>query len=334
MDILLAGNAPSLWRVAYRRDVQRHYLWKSFRDQAEHYSGAGRKVFGFRPESCSPSARNRVRDQPGTLFGFTPESRSPSPGIRIDPRSGPNRDQETMFWMADYRAEGTLAIADCRALLAVWDLTMDGTFDRRDLHHGSAVGIDLNGDGKIKGKSEFVYGGELFEFCGRRLFVDPDSLEPDGSGLTVVETSLEKPKLGAPVPTLLMQTTDGKTISSSDWKGKPVLLDFWASWCGYCIEAFPKLKQIQEQHPTLQLISINTDEPDAMAAARKVVASHDVPWPKVMSGQGLNDPLLMMFQSHSLPLYVVIDPQGIVRYSDSGGKDLAEIRAVLSNYTR
>jgi hypothetical protein len=39
-------------------------------------------VFGFRPESCSPSARNCVRDQPGTLFGFTPESRSPSPGIR------------------------------------------------------------------------------------------------------------------------------------------------------------------------------------------------------------------------------------------------------------
>jgi len=53
-------------------------------DQAEHHSGEGRKVFGFRPESCSPSARNRVRDHPGTLFGFTPESRSPSSGIRID----------------------------------------------------------------------------------------------------------------------------------------------------------------------------------------------------------------------------------------------------------
>jgi hypothetical protein len=62
-------------------DVQRRYLWKSFRDQAEHHSAAGRKVFGFRPESCSPSARNRVRNHPGTLFDFTPEPRSPSPGI-------------------------------------------------------------------------------------------------------------------------------------------------------------------------------------------------------------------------------------------------------------
>ena len=49
--------------------------------EAEHHSGIGLKLFGFIPESCSPSSRNRVRDQPGTLFGFTPESRSPSPGI-------------------------------------------------------------------------------------------------------------------------------------------------------------------------------------------------------------------------------------------------------------
>jgi len=83
MDILLAGNGPSLWEGSPAGvNVQHRYLWKSFRDQAEHHSGGGRKVFGFRPESCSPSSRNRVRDQPGTLFAFVPESRSPCPGIR------------------------------------------------------------------------------------------------------------------------------------------------------------------------------------------------------------------------------------------------------------
>ena len=254
----------------------------------------------------------------------------------FDPHSGMNRDQETMLWMANYRAEGTLTVGDCRALMAVWDLTSDGTFDRRDLRQGTAIGIDLNGDGKIAGKGEYIYGGEVFEFCGRRLFVDPDSLEPDGSAITVVETALEKPKIGSPVPTLLMETTDGKTIRSGDWKGKPVLLDFWASWCGYCIEAFPKLKQMQEQSPALQLISINTDEPAATAAARKVETTHDMPWPKVMSGKGLNDPLWMTFRSldGGLPLYVVIDRQGVVRYSGSDGEDLAELRTALSNYSR
>jgi thiol-disulfide isomerase/thioredoxin len=250
----------------------------------------------------------------------------------FDRHFGPDQDREMMSWLPHYRAEGTLSMGDCRTLMAVWDMTSDGTFDRRDFRQGSAVGIDLNGDGKIQGKGEYVYGGEVFEFRGRRFFVDPDSLEPDGSAVTVVATALEEPKLGSRVPAPLLETTDGQTIRSGDWKGKPVLLDFWASWCGYCIESFPKLKQIQEENPAIQLISVNTDGPGAIAAARKVAASHDMPWPKVMSGKGLNDPLWMMFQGldHSLSLYVVIDPQGLVRYSSGGGEDLAEPRTALA----
>jgi hypothetical protein len=150
--------------------------------------------------------------------------------ISLDTNAGPNGSpRERMLWTADYRAEGTLSIGSCRALLAVWDMTLDGVFDRRDFRAGTAVGIDLNGDGKIGGNGEYLTGGEVFEFCGRRFFVDPDSLQPDGSAITVVETSIEKPKLGAPVPTLLMETTDGATLRSGEWKGKVVLLDFWAS---------------------------------------------------------------------------------------------------------
>ena len=82
------------------------------------------------------------------------------------------------------------------------------------------------------------------------------------------------------------------------------------------------------------MISIDTDEPSAVPAARKVVASHEMPWPKVMSGKGLNDPLWMAFQGleGGLPLYVVIDRQGTIRYSGSGGENLAELRATVGKY--
>ena len=50
----------------------------------ERDSGLARKVFGIAPERRSPSARNRVRDQPGIVFGFIPESRSASPGFPRD----------------------------------------------------------------------------------------------------------------------------------------------------------------------------------------------------------------------------------------------------------
>ena len=165
-------------------------------------------------------------------------------------------------------------------------MNADGVFDRRDFRAGSAVGLDVDGDGKIAGKGEFLSGGEVFEFCGRRFFVDPDSLRPDGSAVTLVETSLEKPKLGSPAPTLIMETTDGAALRSSEWKGRVILLDFWASWCGYCIEGFKTIKQMDEEFaPTLQ----------------------------VMSGKGLDDPLWMMFQGldHSMPQYIIIDREGI-----------------------
>ena len=124
---------------------------------------------------------------------------------------------------------------------------------------------------------------------------------------------------------------------AQDWKGKVVLLDFWASWCGYCIDGFQKIKQMKEDEgaPDLQVISIDTDEPSAMEAARRVVASHDMPWPKVMSGKGLNDTAWMVFQGldHSLPLYVLIDRDSIVRYSGAGGENLEELRGATEKYT-
>ena len=257
--------------------------------------------------------------------------------LGLDKNAGPNGSTwEVMTWGTEYRAEGTLAVGTCRALMAIWDMNADGVFDRRDFRGGSAVGLDVNGDGKIAGKGEFLFGGEVFEFCGRRFFVDPDSLQPDGSAVTVVETSLEKPKVGSPVPSLIMETTSGATLRSGEWKGSVVLLDFWASWCGYCIEGFKTIKQMHEEFaPTLQVISINTDEPSAIAAARKVVASHDMPWQKVMSGKGLDNPLWMMFQGpdHSMPKYVIIDRDGIVRYSGAGGENLIELRAAIEKYT-
>jgi hypothetical protein len=150
--------------------------------------------------------------------------------ITLDPNGGPNRSPwERLSWQPNYRAEGTLAVGQCRAQMAVWDMTANGRFDRSDFSQGSAVGIDLDGDGKISGSAEFLYGGEVFEFCGRRFFVDPDSMEPDGSAVTVVETALEKPRIGSPVPRLELETTNGDTLRSDAWKGKPVLLDFWAS---------------------------------------------------------------------------------------------------------
>src|ERR1051325_10719002 len=93
MDVLLAGNDSSLSEGSRTGgDVQRRPPVENVPGQAEQHSGAVRKLFGFGPESCSPSARNSVRNQRGILFGFTPESRSPCPGFRMPFWSPQNSD--------------------------------------------------------------------------------------------------------------------------------------------------------------------------------------------------------------------------------------------------
>jgi len=257
--------------------------------------------------------------------------------ISLDVSSRAGASGERMGLTANYRAEGTLKTGSCQTLMAVWDVNSDGEFTRRDLRGGSAVGIDLNGDGKFAGREEYVYGGEIFQFCGKTFYVDPDSLEPDGSAVAVVETSAVKPRIGAPIPSFVIDSTDGESIHSESWKGKVTVLDFWASWCGYCIAGFPVLKEMQQQlSPVLQIVSINTDEPAAMGAARKVLRENVLPWPKVMSGKGISDPVWMMFQAmeeRSLPLYVVIDQDRTIRYSGPGGDGLTALRAAVAKLT-
>ena len=80
VDFLLAGKRFSLQGQGLLpgADVQRRYLWKTFRGQAEQRSGVGQKVFGFSPESCSASARNGVRLQPGIVFGLPRNTQTPA----------------------------------------------------------------------------------------------------------------------------------------------------------------------------------------------------------------------------------------------------------------
>ena len=70
---------------------------------------------------------------------------------------------------------------------------------------------------------------------------------------------------GENVPEFSMKLTDGTTVSSKEWKGKVVMLQFTASWCGVCRQEMPHIeKEIWEQHknnPNFVLIGIDRDEP-------------------------------------------------------------------------
>ncbi len=76
--------------------------------------------------------------------------------------------------------------------------------------------------------------------------------------------------VGSPAPAFIRPGLDGKPVALKDYRGKLVLVDFWASWCAPCIIAMPELIGLQKKHAgKLQIIGVSMDED---AAAAKAVA--------------------------------------------------------------
>jgi thiol-disulfide isomerase/thioredoxin len=240
---------------------------------------------------------------------------------------------EYFWWSAHYRAEGKLNVNGCSALIAVSDMNGDGLFDRVDFAAGTSIGLDRNGDGRISGLDEWLSGDQIIAYCGRSFSVA--GIEPDGSALTLSETTLKVPSVGEPLPDISLVTSEGKTIRSSDLKGKLLVLDFWASWCAPCVEKFGYLKQIdKETGGRLDIIAFNVDEEPRIATARQIIKDRGITWPQVMTGQGVADQVWKIFGSMpqsrmAIPLYVLVGRDGVLKYAGTGGDDLSELRSKI-----
>jgi thiol-disulfide isomerase/thioredoxin len=242
-----------------------------------------------------------------------------------------NQVQDVFWWSPHYRAEGKLRIKNCEAFFAVLDINGDGLFDKSDFSRGTSIQLDRSGEGQIWGEDEWLKGEQIIEYCGDAFITE--AIKADGSSLTLARTNLRVPKIGERLPAFSLLTSGGKTIRSVELRGKVHLLDFWASWCKPCIEKFSLVKQLEEEFKgDLVIIAINVDEASRLPMARQVVKDYRLPWAQIMTGTGESDPLWKMFGGMegnrlSIPLYVMVDDTGLLRYAGSGGPDLSELRS-------
>ena len=155
------------------------------------------------------------------------------------------KDRRIYYWKSHYRAEGMLRYENCEALVALIDINGDGLFNERDSMDGSNLCLDLDTDGKIKGRNEWMHSSGIVEYCNRFFLVDDIAI--DGSQLTLIENHLTIPKVGGQTPEFSFLSTEGKIINSKDLRGEIVMLDFWASWCKPCVSKFPKLQELLDK---------------------------------------------------------------------------------------
>jgi thiol-disulfide isomerase/thioredoxin len=131
-------------------------------------------------------------------------------------------------------------------------------------------------------------------------------------------------------PDFKVEGLDGKALSLAGSRGKVILLNFWATWCGPCREEIPDLIALQQKYrDQLQIIALAVDEEDA-AIVRKVVAASGINYPVGMSSTGLR---MQYGGIAALPTSFILDTQGRIVQKHEGLRDPAlyeaEIRALL-----
>lgn len=137
---------------------------------------------------------------------------------------------------------------------------------------------------------------------------------------------------GRTAPPIEAQLLDGGTFSLEAHRGRPVVLSFWASWCGPCRFELPALDAFVDAHPEITAVAVNVDrDPED---AKRFLSRIDVDLPVVLDPEAR---IMGSWQVASMPTMFVVDPHGTVQLVKVGfnrEKGLVEVERALAEVRR
>lgn len=125
-----------------------------------------------------------------------------------------------------------------------------------------------------------------------------------------------------PAPDFTLVSMDGKPVTLSKLRGKVVVVDFWATWCGPCKASFPYLQKVYDKYkddPAIMILAVNTWENEKGEArektVRKFVADNKYTFPVVFDD---NNSVVQAYGVEGIPTKFIIDRKGRIRFKDVG----------------
>lgn len=143
-------------------------------------------------------------------------------------------------------------------------------------------------------------------------------------------------KIGAEAPDITGRTPEGKELSLSDFKGKYVFLDFWASWCAPCRREIPHLKEVlaySEKSDNLVVLSYSIDskEKDWIACINNSNLIHKN-WVHISTLKGWNSEALKLFGVKGVPFTALIDPEGnVIEFNLRGEEMVKKLKNIIDS---
>ncbi|MCP4215879.1 MAG: TlpA family protein disulfide reductase, partial [bacterium] len=153
---------------------------------------------------------------------------------------------------------------------------------------------------------------------------DYDVLKSDKRIAAVIKKMKDNLGFGKPVKAFQLKDLGGNDISPAKYKGKVLLLDFWATWCGPCVKEIPTLvaDYAELKGKGFEIIGISLDKDKAKLDA--FIKDNKVSWPIAFSGGGWKDATARLYGINSIPSTWLVDKKGNLRYFGIRGEKLKE----------
>lgn len=132
---------------------------------------------------------------------------------------------------------------------------------------------------------------------------------------------------GQMAPEVTLTHADGSRVVLSSLRGKPILIDFWATWCGPCLVSMPLLHRVYSDVKDKGIMFLVIDEDNRAEDATAFLARHKYPWTDF---HDTDFQFEKAFKNTAIPLTVLIDAQGKIVYYDFGGDEGALRRALAA----
>ena len=137
------------------------------------------------------------------------------------------------------------------------------------------------------------------------------------------------PSVGSPVE-LKFTDTHGKKVDTTALKGKVILVDFWATWCGPCVKEVPHVveayKKLHDKGFEIVGISLDSDK----AALAKFTKANGMTWPQYFDGLGWKNKIAVKYGINSVPAMWLIDKEGNLASTNARAGLEAEVEKLLA----